>query len=109
MNKPVTARLESRVNSLTRDRDWYVLTEHPDATDLGDCVLGFFPGSGDDSLKACETWLENRGFTPDGDTAPECFEYTIGASVNAIGSGYYEAADGTVIYSAPDSITRAAG
>ena len=100
MSKPVTARLESRVNSLTRDRDWYVLTEHPDATEMGDGVRGFFPdSSGDASLKACETWLENRGFTPDGDAAPECFEFTIGESVDEIGGGYYEAADGTVIYS----------
>lgn len=100
MSNPTTARLESRVNSLTRDRDWFVLTDHTDATAMGDGVRGFFPEcSGDASLKACETWLENRGFTADGDTAPECFEFTIGDTVEDIGGGYYQAADGTVIYS----------
>ena len=31
--------------------------------------------TGDASLKACLTWLENQGYACQGDTPPECFDY----------------------------------
>lgn len=75
----ITARLESVMNKLSHEYDWFVLTDHPDATDMGNGVSGFFPDStGDTSMKACETWLASRGFKPDGKMPPECFEYAVG-------------------------------
>ena len=71
------ARLEASVNANTKQYDWYVDTDHPEAARMGNGVCGYFPDSlGEASLKACETWLANRGFTPDGDMPPQCFEYT---------------------------------
>ena len=71
-----TAQLENTTNRLTHQQDWYVLTDHPGATQL-ELVSGYWPSQGgDSSLEECETWLKNRGFAPDGEMPPQCFEYS---------------------------------
>lgn len=72
-----TAKLRSRVNTLTHERDWFVTTTHPEAHTVGDRFSGYWPQQGGDaSLKACQTWLANRGFVCKGDMPPDVFEYT---------------------------------
>jgi len=70
------ASLGSVVNPITHERDWFVTTDHPDAVIVGDVVRGYWPQQGGaESLKACETWLANRGFKQNGAMPPDCFEY----------------------------------
>jgi hypothetical protein len=66
------ATLFAVVNRLSHENDWAVLTDHPDARDYGTVCCFLPPSYGETSLKACETWLANRGFTP----AEDPFEYT---------------------------------
>lgn len=84
--EPVTvtkhkAQLDSTIDKLTHERNWFVTTEHPDAWVMRDdqgvpVVSGYWPKQGgESSLKACETWLTNRGFVRCGDMPPDIFEY----------------------------------
>lgn len=75
-----TAQLASRVNRLSNERDWFLITTHPDGKVVGDPkvgqVRGYWPRQvGDASMRACETWLANRGFRVRGNMPPEIFEY----------------------------------
>jgi hypothetical protein len=74
----MNATLMSKVNKTTNLRDWFVLTDHADATDYGPVRCFIPPQGGESSLKTCETWLENRGFTRKGDLPPDIFEYETG-------------------------------
>lgn len=67
----MTAQLISTVHRLTHERNWSVESDHPDGADLGPVRMFLPPCNGQASLKACLTWLENRGFKPLSDDPAE--------------------------------------
>jgi len=64
-----THELCSRINTLTKDYDWYVCKTNED-------IPCYSPDSqGDSSLKACLTWLSRQGLMCLGDLPPQTFEF----------------------------------
>ena len=59
-------------HKLSHQRSWFVLPSDSDQPLYNPDTSGEDP-----SLKACETWLRNRGYRVRGETPPECFLYDL--------------------------------